>query len=257
MTEAEWLACADPAAMYKFLGGRASHRKWRLFACACCRRHWHWAADTPAAQAVEVAERFADGRATAKKLRAVQKETQDAARQFYDEYRQTQGVAPYIAHMHASACADAAAAGHDTRASSASYAISGANYAAQTYAYEITNTAGGVSDLWQAHKDAEAAAHAGVLRDVVGNPFRPVGFDPAWRTTDVRLLAERIYNDRAFDQLPILADALQDAGCGAERLLEHLRDPALLPWERSDAAGPPPVEHARGCWALDLVLGFA
>ncbi|MDY3552455.1 hypothetical protein R5W24_001537 [Gemmata sp. JC717] len=250
MTEAEWLACADPAAMYKFLGGRASHRKWRLFACACCRRHWHWVEDTPAAKAVEVAERFADGRTTDKKLRAAMNQADAVAGQFYDEYRLTQGVEPYIAHVHASACADAVRSG-------VRFAVNAANFAAQTYAYEITNTAGGVSDLWQAHKDAEAAAHAGVLRDIVGNPFHPVGFDPAWRTTDVRLLAERIYNDRAFDQLPILADALQDAGCGAERLLEHLRDPALLPWERSDATGPPPVEHARGCWALDLVLGFA
>jgi hypothetical protein len=66
-------------------------------------------------------------------------------------------------------------------------------------------------------------------------------FDPAWRTTDVLLLARGIYEERAFDRMPILADALQDAGCTNNDLLAHLRDLQAT--------------HVRGCWALDLVLG--
>src|SRR5262245_19189484 len=64
--------------------------------------------------------------------------------------------------------------------------------------------------------------------------------DPNWLTSTVVDLARGIYEERAFDRLPILADALQDAGCDNDDLLGHCRGP-----------GP----HARGCWVVDLVLG--
>ena len=78
------------------------------------------------------------------------------------------------------------------------------------------------------------------VRDIFGNPFRPVTFDPRWRTSDVLGLARAIYDDRAFDRMPILADALMDAGCADEQVLGHCR-----------GDGP----HVRGCWVVDLVLG--
>ena len=80
-----------------------------------------------------------------------------------------------------------------------------------------------------------------IFSELFGNPFRPTVFDPMWRTSTVELLARGIYEERAFDRMPILADALQDAGCDCEDILNHLRD----------ATAP----HVRGCWALDLVLG--
>ncbi|MBP3957234.1 hypothetical protein J8F10_18390 [Gemmata sp. G18] len=79
-----------------------------------------------------------------------------------------------------------------------------------------------------------------MLRDIFGNPIRPVTVEPSWLTSTVTALANGIYTEKAFDRLPILADALMDAGCSHDDLLNHLR---------SD--GP----HVRGCWALDLVLG--
>jgi hypothetical protein len=82
---------------------------------------------------------------------------------------------------------------------------------------------------------------AGPLRDVFGNPFRPVPFSPGWRTSDAVAVARGGYESRDFGVLPILADTLQDAGCEDERLLGHCR-----------GDGP----HVRGCWALDLVLGL-
>ena len=87
-----------------------------------------------------------------------------------------------------------------------------------------------------------AADILAVLRDVFPNPSRPVGFDPRWRTPDVTGLAGGIYEDRAFDRLPLLADALMDAGCDADAVLAHCR-----------STGP----HVRGCWVVDLVLGKA
>jgi hypothetical protein len=82
---------------------------------------------------------------------------------------------------------------------------------------------------------------AALLRDIFGNPFRPVTLNPAWLTSDVLALARGIYDDRAFDRMPILADALQDAGCDNDDVLTHCRDAALA--------------HVRGCWVVDLVLG--
>jgi len=82
--------------------------------------------------------------------------------------------------------------------------------------------------------------HAFCLRDIFGNPFHPLSFNPSWQTTTVQQLADAIYQEKAFDRLPILADALEDAGCDSTDLLNHLRQPG---------------EHVRGCWALDLVLG--
>jgi hypothetical protein len=91
------------------------------------------------------------------------------------------------------------------------------------------------------HEPSEALLLARFLRDIFGNHFRPVTFNPAWRTSDVLLLAQGIYDDRAFDRMPILADALQDAGCNNADVLNHCRDTHAT--------------HVRGCWVVDLVLG--
>jgi hypothetical protein len=93
----------------------------------------------------------------------------------------------------------------------------------------------------EATRTAEArAAAAGLLRDIFGNPFRPAALDPAWRTPAVVRSARGIYDEQAFDRLPLLADALTEAGCDDPSILGHCR-----------SAGP----HVRGCWVVDLVLG--
>jgi hypothetical protein len=79
-----------------------------------------------------------------------------------------------------------------------------------------------------------------ILRDVLGNPFRPAARDRRYRTPDVLGLARAAYDEGAFDRLPLLADALMDAGCVDESILGHLR-----------GSGP----HVPGCWVVDLVLG--
>lgn len=82
-----------------------------------------------------------------------------------------------------------------------------------------------------------------VVRDVFGNPFRKVTFDAKWRTDTTVALARQMYDSRDFSAMPILADALQDAGCENEDILTHCRDTA--------------ARHARGCWVCDLVPGKA
>jgi len=88
---------------------------------------------------------------------------------------------------------------------------------------------------------AACKPQADLVRDIFGNPFRPVAFDPAWRTDTAVALARQMYDSREFGAMPILADALQDAGCEDEQVLNHCRD----------ATAP----HVRGCWVVDLVLG--
>jgi hypothetical protein len=102
-----------------------------------------------------------------------------------------------------------------------------------------------VSEVGRAAMEAQEKLLAHLLRDILGNPFRPVVLDPAWRTSTVKALAKTAYLRREIpsgvldpDRLGVLADALADAGCDNEELLGHLRGP-----------GP----HVRGCWALDLV----
>jgi hypothetical protein len=80
-----------------------------------------------------------------------------------------------------------------------------------------------------------------LLSDIFGNPFRPVAFDPNWHTSTAVALAQQMYDSRDFSAMPILADALQDAGCESDDVLTHCRDPKGL--------------HVRGCWVVDLVLG--
>jgi hypothetical protein len=82
-----------------------------------------------------------------------------------------------------------------------------------------------------------------VLCDIMGNPFRRTVVDPAWLAWNdetVPRIAQAVYDERALDRLPILADALEDAGCTAADIRDHCRQPG---------------EHARGRWVIDLLLG--
>jgi hypothetical protein len=80
-----------------------------------------------------------------------------------------------------------------------------------------------------------------LICELFGNPFRPIPFNPAWRTDTAVTLARQMYESREFSAMPILADALQDAGCENEEALNHCRDANQV--------------HVRGCWVVDLVLG--
>jgi hypothetical protein len=89
---------------------------------------------------------------------------------------------------------------------------------------------------------AEQATQVELARDILGNPFSSVDFLAVWRNDTVVPLAREMYMDRDFGLMPIVGDALEEAGCYEPQILEHCR-----------AGGP----HVRGCWVLDLVLGYA
>jgi hypothetical protein len=212
MTEAEWLSCTDPRPMLEFLPDKASDRHLRLFACAYCRAvrdSQHLLGPST----VAVAERYADWLARDQDLSSERRGVP-----FPNEYSEWV-LAPS--------------------------AYDGAWQAVD----EMT------SDLDLMKIDPDALRHFPIpldevvkrsvllLRDIFGNPFRPVPFDSGWLTWHdgtVPKLAQAIYDERAFDRLPILADALEDAGCSNADLLAHCRELGV---------------HVRGCWVVDLLLG--
>lgn len=221
MTESDWMACSDPGKMLEFLRGKVSDRKFRLFAVACCRLIWHLLPDIRCRQAVEISERFADGLISSK-------EDLDS------------GI---------------------ILANKAARELTGRNWAASAVTAlcgrrvvgAVWNT--GLAMTTQAQADwLRVARHSlpevafkiarndkcDLVRDIFRHPFRSIYLDPNFLTSSVKALASAIYDDRAFDRLPILADALTDAGCHEEEILNHCR-----------GDGP----HGRGCWVLDLLLG--
>jgi hypothetical protein len=201
---------------HRQLGGR----RVRLFACLCCRRIWPLLSNPASRAAVEAGERYAEGAADDRELDAAWRAACAAAVEAADDDR------PRDPHS-----LSARAAMH-----AADFDLWGDVYEMAAWEY-AANAAG---------KDvaAERATQAALLRCVVGNPFLPdPARDPAWLAWNcdtVAKLAAAIYDGRRFADLPILADALEDAGCSNTAILAHCR-----------SAG----EHVRGCWVLDLLMG--
>jgi hypothetical protein len=244
MTEAEWLANTSPKSMLEFLQGKSSDRKLRLFACACCRLIWPLITHESCQDSVDVAERFADGDVTEDEMSTTHSSYAEGVVYNHvwpggNEIPETQ---PDDAWYAENAALEAAylASGDDAEDAARNAADYSADAAARANPYEatppITN-----GWRWKANPNHPVfGEQAALLRDIHENPFRSVSVDPSRLTSTVVALARGIYDDRAFDRLPILADALQDAGCENADILTHLR-----------GDGP----HVRGCWALDLILG--
>jgi len=207
MTEDEWIACTNPQRMLKHLGLMASDRKVRLFAVACCRRSWEQLTNEKLRLSLETAELFADGKLSQKKRGSV----------FAAAKRPgvTVKTFPPCIAFAASLCS-------------------------------VKDIRLWINTIWYQSIGGPIQQHSSsaiLLRDLFGNPFRPVSIGSAllrWNGGTIPKLADSIYEERAFDRLPILADALEEAGCTEKAILTHLR-----------GSGP----HSRGCWPLDLLLG--
>jgi hypothetical protein len=233
MTENDWLTGTNPGVMLAFLVKKASVRKLRLFASAAARQLWDRIRDTRSRQAIEVSERFADGQATEQEREAAlfaAREAQEEAPWY--AIRQTvvaawtvlTDIAFAMPHMVEDiTCVFSRQAALDA-------ARNGPPHVVRRTREEASQTA----RAWQCD----------LIREVFGNPFRSAGLAPDWLTTGhgaPQRIAQVIYDDRRFGDLPILADALEDAGCQDEELLLHCREDR---------------QHVLGCWVLDTVLGL-
>jgi hypothetical protein len=214
MTEADWLACANAKRLLNHIPYHVSKRKWRLLAAAFCRRIWPLLTDERSKRAVEAAEKWADGLIQLKELKLAQTAAQ-----------------PYqlgLAHV---MLQEAPGAAYGSAIPSKHSTVSTA-----FYAREAVEVAGG-SGLEEERNQCD------LIRDILGYPYRSVTIMQTirvWNEGTVVKLAQSIYDERAFDRLPILADALEDAGCTNADILNHCRQPG---------------EHVRGCWVIDLLLG--
>lgn len=233
MTEQEWLACDNSRTMLQYLRSmnsrstKTNRRKLRLFGCGVAYRIWRLL-DEHFREVVVIAERVADRIIDSKERQKAYTENWETmlARQRSPEPWEGYAVRtaffllgerPFEAAFRA--CAE------------------------EEWAYawsEEPHSLRGVGEQQERAAKSERKVQANLLRDVIGNPFRPVSVDAFWQTETVVALARTIYDDRAFDEMPILADALEESGCTNTDILAHCRGP-----------GP----HVRGCWAVDLLLG--
>jgi hypothetical protein len=259
MTEREWLECTDSVKMLDHLFGRTRDRKSRLFAVACCRRIWDLIDSELYRRAVEVAERFADSpgniieweesggwvfrglRRSAKGMPGT--EEWEAVLRDVDNERNSLDEGAYSYRYDYATPEDTATWTLYLRYDLPVFVANSAAWLRSApspfwKSHERLEYADADSD-WLARQQEEKAAQSHLIRDIFGNPFRPVSLDPSWTTTVVKTLAQDIYDERAFDHLPILADALEEAGCTSPEILSHCRQPG---------------EHVRGCWVVDLVL---
>jgi hypothetical protein len=219
MNEADRPAGGDPGPKPKYLIGEVSDRKLRLFAVACCRRIWQLLPDNRSREAVEVAERYADGRATDEELELAslaadevwEAEMKRAARQ--GKWDRNSPLPYYTA----------SAAAYNVSIPLGWWGAAPAFVAPDEIALEIV-----------ADSEAEGAVQCALLQDIFGTALRPLPPRPEASAP----LAEQIYAG-AWDQMPILGEWLQEHGYWSEG--EHCLDPS--------------IQHVKGCWVVDWVTG--
>ncbi len=216
MTESQWLACADPLDMLRAVHAEANDRKPLLFACACLDRVLGLLG-TGALDWVAAALHAA---------------SQPAVRHGLPDERL----------LDTFDCGYRGATPTDRGRLRAAMDVLTVRWQDDTW----DPAEPGWDDADPTAWDAERIAQAELLREVFGNPFRRVTLAPQWRTRTVLSLAQAAYEEDGLPRttldpahLAVLADALEEAGCGSPEVLEHLRGP-----------GP----HVRGCWALDLLI---
>jgi hypothetical protein len=219
MTELEWMTCTNPdwTLHLPHLRAQYTDRKFRLFACACCRRVWNSLRDSRSRKAVHVAEKFCDGLAAANELEQAHYEATKAAFDLDEANRLSAQASPELAHAHAPIFA--------------TFLVCGSHAAAFTPALTYNSKVESIT---------KRISQCELIKEIFGNPFRPISTDPRWLTPAIRERVRNIYDERRFDLMPELASMLENQGCDNADILDHCR-------RRAD--------HVRGCWVLDLILG--
>jgi hypothetical protein len=210
MTEAEWLTGNILLPLLRIVLGTDQYRRLRLLACACARQCGADLVSDSARLAIDASEQYADRLISRYDL----KQSQNRVWALLAEPGWTPAGRELIRR-----------------------AAWAADHRPKTALDHIAFPAPG-EGRGEVHQ--VATRRCALVRDIFGNPFRPVAFEAAWRTSTAVALARQMYDAREFSAMPILADALEDAGCDSAEVLGHCRGP-----------GP----HVRGCWAVDLVLG--
>jgi hypothetical protein len=223
MTEEEWLGATSPGTVLDGVRRRArfragvAGRKARLAACETLRLIIPQLGNPTWLAPIELTERYIEGHATLAQIEAALDSAEAVA---LSPMRTTRDALRLLTKP------DPFAAAND------------APWVAENFLRPPH------PDPVRAARDPQLqAAMVAILRDIFGNPFRPVEFSPDWRTSTAVALARGMYESREFSVMPILADALQDAGCDSDDILDHCREPQAT--------------HVRGCWVVDLVLGEA
>ena len=227
MTEVEWLCCEFSSPMLEHMRDHriGSWRKRFFLSLACCRRV-AGVMSTDGLRAVEAAERFVEGSATEEERWQAFVASGEAMDEANDLHTQK---ADYCAYRFVQLAAE--------REPTATWDDDIAAWIAFTApeAFAWTGTQWDEAVLNGHRRDI-----ADWVRDIFGNPFRPVTFDPSWRTPAVVALATEIHERQSFDRMPILADALAESGCCDSEILSHCQTS---------------IGHVRGCWVIDAILG--
>jgi hypothetical protein len=230
MTVAEWNACTGPTPMLSFLQGKISERKFRLFAAGCCRQLWGATADEATSAALAIVDQLAE----AGTLRTWRGYVRVPAGQVVLDCGASDPLGPLSVGGEDAVPKQVADSNIPTilKAMLGELACRRMNPALLTHLLPFLTNAG-----------LPAVQQAILIRDIVRYSLHPLRFRASWRTWNNGVcfkIAEGIYNERLFNQLPILADALEEAGCAEPDILNHCRQPG---------------EHVRGCWVLDALLG--
>jgi hypothetical protein len=246
MNEQDWFTWWDAFDLLSWCEDdecKLDQRKLRLFAVACCRTIWPLLTDKLSRRAVEVAEWAADEEHNQEALQAVRRDAEEALRIAEPE---ALGPAPTKESVLASSFAELA------------QRLTLEDFAHKYMAQDVADVVNGLamrapipSRLWGT-ADGDAIAEkaggergeveCGLVRELFCNPLRPLSVDPSWLLWNggsVTAMAERVYHNREYELMPILADALEEAGCTEASILEHCRGSGV---------------HVRGCWVLDLLL---
>lgn len=225
MTEDDWLYGSNPYHLMPKIQGNA--RRMRLFGAAICRRYPEPSDDPRCEQVLDFAEELADGLPPAPERLSVWFLLMDKYLDKPSDHLKACLLVSQVKHN-----------GELLRFGSKPTELE--EWIVEASRCLVERPMGHPERTERHFREMERLEQADIIRELVGNPFQPIDFDPAWRTSTVLEVGKAIYDQKRFEQLPILADALVDAGCDVPAIIEHFHSG---------------MQHVRGCWALDAVVG--